>query len=126
MKTNVSPFFEFSKCQFKTPSVFYNYHNLKSRCVKGVAGVTKGVLPCSTDNLTFGKCGKTYFPNDVSELNGIATDIASELRTQYIVSYYPSNTKKDGTTRQIKVVIPDGANKQKRIAITRTSRKAGN
>ena len=63
--------------------------------------------------------GKVYFPNDVSELNGIASDIASELRTQYLVSYYPSNTKKDGTTRQIKVVIPDGANKQKRIAITR-------
>ena len=70
--------------------------------------------------------GKVYFPNDVSELSTIATDIASELRTQYLVSYYPSNTNKDGTIRQIKVVIPDGANKQKRIAVTRTSRKAGN
>ena len=70
--------------------------------------------------------GKAYFPNDVSELNTIATDIASELRTQYLVSYYPSNTKKDGTLRTIKVVIPDGPNKQKRIAVTRTSRKAGN
>lgn len=68
--------------------------------------------------------GKAYFPISVGELGGIATDIASELRTQYLVSYYPSNTKKDGTIRQIKVVIPDGPNKQKRIAITRTSRKA--
>lgn len=70
--------------------------------------------------------GKAYFPTSVSELNGIATDIASELRTQYLVSYYPTNTKKDGSTRQIKVVVSDGPNKQKRIAVTRTSRKAGN
>ena len=68
--------------------------------------------------------GKAYFPNNVGELSGIATDIASELRTQYMVSYYPSNTNKDGTNRTIKVVVTDGPNKQKRIAITRTSRKA--
>lgn len=70
--------------------------------------------------------GKAYFPATVGELNGIAQDIASELRTQYLVSYYPTNTKKDGSVRQIKVVIADGPNKQKRIAVTRTSRKAGN
>jgi Ca-activated chloride channel family protein len=69
--------------------------------------------------------GKVYFPVSVGELNGIASDIANELRTQYLVSYYPTNTAKDGSNRQIKVVIPDGPNKQKRIAVTRTSRKAG-
>lgn len=68
--------------------------------------------------------GKAYFPNTLSELNTIATDIATELRTQYLVSYYPTNTKKDGTFRTIKVVVGDGANKQKRIAVTRTGRKA--
>ncbi len=69
--------------------------------------------------------GKAYFPLSVGELSGIAGDIASELRTQYLVSYYPTNTKKDGSVRQIKVVVSDAPNKQKRIAITRTSRKAG-
>jgi Ca-activated chloride channel family protein len=68
--------------------------------------------------------GKSYFPNSTSELNTIAADIASELRTQYLVSYNPSNDKKDGTYRNIKVVVNDGPNKQKRIAITRTGRKA--
>jgi len=68
--------------------------------------------------------GKAYFPNTLAELNGIATDIASELRTQYLVSYYPTNTKKDGTFRSIKVAVNDGPNKQKRIAVTRTGRKA--
>jgi len=68
--------------------------------------------------------GKAYFPNSVSELNDIAKDIASELRTQYVVSYSPTNDKKDNSFRNIKVVVDDGANKEKRIAITRTGRNA--
>ncbi|HEY0430056.1 MAG TPA: VWA domain-containing protein [Pyrinomonadaceae bacterium] len=69
--------------------------------------------------------GKSYFPTTLSELNGIASDIASELRTQYLVSYYPTNDKKDGAFHAIKVVVNDGPDKQKRIAVTRTGRKAG-
>ena len=68
--------------------------------------------------------GKSYFPNAVSELNGIAREIASELRTQYSIGYLPSNDRKDGTFRNIKVMIDDGPNKQKRIALTRAGRTA--
>lgn len=68
--------------------------------------------------------GRSYFPNDVSELNGIAHEIASELRTQYSIGYLPTNDRKDGTYRNIKVMIDDGPNKQKRIAITRAGRMA--
>lgn len=64
--------------------------------------------------------GKAYFPNDLSELNTIATDIASELRTQYSIGYLPDDTKPEGAYRNIKVVVKDGPDKQKRIAITRT------
>lgn len=70
--------------------------------------------------------GKVYFPNDISELNGIAANIATELRTQYSIGYIPTNDKKDGSFRTIKVAIADGANKQKRIAVTRTGRTATN
>lgn len=68
--------------------------------------------------------GKSYFPSSINELNGIAQDIASELRTQYLVSYAPTNEKKDGSLRNIKVIVDEGPNKQKRIAITRTGRNA--
>jgi Ca-activated chloride channel family protein len=64
--------------------------------------------------------GKVYFPNSLSELNGIAQDIANELRTQYILSYYPTNPDKEGKFRGIKVTVSDGPNKEKRIPITRT------
>ena len=68
--------------------------------------------------------GKAYFPNNLSELPGIARDIASELRTQYLVAYSPTNDRRDGTFRTIKVVVADGPNKEKRIAVTRSGRSA--
>jgi len=64
--------------------------------------------------------GKVYFPNSLSELNGIAQDIANELRTQYSIGYQPAADKKDVVYRAIKVTVNDGPNKEKRIAITRT------
>jgi Ca-activated chloride channel family protein len=69
--------------------------------------------------------GKAYFPQTIAELDTIARDIASELRTQYIISYYPTSDENDGRFRNIRVVVDDGPNKQKRIAITRTGRTAG-
>jgi Ca-activated chloride channel family protein len=68
--------------------------------------------------------GRSYFPNNVSELNGIAQEIAAELRMQYSIGYIPTNDRKDGTFRNIKVTVDDGAGGQKRIAITRSGRIA--
>ncbi len=70
--------------------------------------------------------GKAYFPENVSELNKIAQDISSELRTQYSIGYLPTNDREDGTFRNIRVSVNDGANKEKRIAITRSGRTAAN
>lgn len=68
--------------------------------------------------------GKAYFPQATNELNDIARDIASELRMQYLISYMPSTEKQDRAFHSIKVVVDDGPNKEKRIAITRTGRVA--
>lgn len=69
--------------------------------------------------------GKSYFPSNINDLESIAKDISSELRTQYLITYAPTNEQNDGTFRQIKVQVADGPNKQKRIAVTRTGRVAG-
>ena len=68
--------------------------------------------------------GKAYFPDNLGELNGIAADIARELRTQYLISYEPTNPDKDGSFRNIRVTVKDGPKKEKRIAIARTGRVA--
>jgi len=70
--------------------------------------------------------GKAYFPNNTAELAGLAKEISSELRLQYSIGYIPSNDRKDGTFRNIKVMVDDGPGKQKRIAITKAGRVAEN
>jgi len=45
------------------------------------------------------------------------------MRTQYVVSYDPTNKAHDGSTRAIKVSVAD-AGREKRIALTRTARTA--
>ncbi len=66
--------------------------------------------------------GKVYFPNSVNELPQIAADISGELHTQYLVSYIPTNENRDGAFRKIKVMVNEGTNKEKRVAITRAGR----
>lgn len=68
--------------------------------------------------------GKAYFPNSTAELAGMAKEIASELRMQYSIGYVPTNDRKDGTFRNIKVVVNDGPKQEKRIAITKAGRIA--
>jgi Ca-activated chloride channel family protein len=68
--------------------------------------------------------GKAWFPGSASELPELAREISSELRTQYSIGYIPSNDRRDGTYRSIKVAVDDGPNNQKRIAVARAGRVA--
>ena len=53
--------------------------------------------------------GKAFFPKELSETHAIAQQISTDLRTQYAIGYYPTNTKKDGTFRAVKVQVNAGA-----------------
>jgi Ca-activated chloride channel family protein len=68
--------------------------------------------------------GRAFFPQSISELPEIANAIIRDMRTQYVVSYNPTNTARDGTYRTIRVVVDDGPNRDKRIALTRTGYNA--
>jgi Ca-activated chloride channel family protein len=63
--------------------------------------------------------GRAYFPKDISEIPAIAAQIGKDLRTQYVVSYYPTNDKRDGTYRTIQVGV---SNPSGRKLIARTRR----
>ncbi|MBK9315269.1 MAG: VWA domain-containing protein [Acidobacteria bacterium] len=49
--------------------------------------------------------GRAFFPKDLSEMPQIAAQISKDLRTQYVMSYYPTNDKRDGTFRSLKVQV---------------------
>ncbi len=61
------------------------------------------------DNLAFlaRETGGSAFVSDkTDDLDGIFDRIATELRAQYLLSYYSSNSRTDGNYRQIAVSIP--------------------
>jgi Ca-activated chloride channel family protein len=68
--------------------------------------------------------GRAFFPNSLSELPNISNEIIRDLRTQYIVSYNPTNKTRDGSFRAIRVAVAEGAGAEKRIALTRSGRIA--
>lgn len=65
--------------------------------------------------------GRAFYPKSLSELDGIANEIVRDLRTQYVLSYSPTNKAKDGTFRRIRVAVSD-AGGEKRVALTRAGR----
>lgn len=68
--------------------------------------------------------GRAFFPESISELPKIATEIVRDLRTQYVVAYNPTNKSRDGSYRAIRVAVSDSAGRDKRIALTRGGRIA--
>jgi Ca-activated chloride channel family protein len=69
--------------------------------------------------------GRVFYPQSVSELPQVASEIVRDLRTQYVISYDPTNKAHDGTYRSIKVQVADEPGRDKRIALTRSGRIAG-
>lgn len=68
--------------------------------------------------------GRAFYPQSLAELPGIANEIVRDLRTQYVIGYYPTNNARDGSYRAIKVQVADAPGKDKRIALTRSGRTA--
>ena len=68
--------------------------------------------------------GRAFFPQSISELPQIANEIVRDMRTQYVLSYNPTNKARDGSYRAIRVTVSDAPSRDKRIALTRSGRVA--
>ena len=68
--------------------------------------------------------GRAFYPKSLSELPGIADEISRDMRTQYLIGYYPTNRAKDGAYHAIRVTVGDAKGRDKRIALTRSGRTA--
>jgi Ca-activated chloride channel homolog len=53
--------------------------------------------------------GEAYFPETVDEVEALCTKIAKDIRNQYTVAYYPTNTAKDGSFRNVKIDVKSPA-----------------
>ncbi len=54
--------------------------------------------------------GAMYYPTDLSELGAIFDRINQELRTQYLLGYYPNPTPPPGSDRHVVVKVNTGDN----------------
>ncbi len=68
--------------------------------------------------------GRAFFPQSIAELPQIANEIVRDLRTQYVISYDPTNKAHDGSFRAIKVLVTQPTGTDRRIALTRNGRTA--
>lgn len=69
--------------------------------------------------LTQSTGGEVYFPNTVEQVDSICSRVARDIRDQYTIGYYPSNTAKDGTFRSVRVQLTGVRGHGKLIVRTR-------
>jgi Ca-activated chloride channel homolog len=49
--------------------------------------------------------GKAFFPNKLTDIHTIVSEIATDLRSQYSLSYLSSNAARDGSFRRVKIEL---------------------
>lgn len=63
--------------------------------------------------------GVAYFPEDVEDVHHLCEQVAHDIRNQYILAYYPTNTRRDGTFRAVTVEVIPPRGRGKLVARTR-------
>ena len=71
-------------------------------------GATVPQLRASLESYARSTGGRPYFPKDTAELDGIFNEIVAELANQYVLSYSSTNSRQDGTWRNIRVRVRKG------------------
>jgi Ca-activated chloride channel homolog len=66
------------------------------------------------ETITDSTGGAMFYPTDLSELTGIFDRINRELRTQYLLGYYPTPTPPPGSSRHVVVKVNTGDNVRSR------------
>jgi VWFA-related protein len=65
--------------------------------------------------------GMAYFPDSLDQVTPVCEQVARDIRNQYTLGYYPTNSAKDGTFRAVQVQLVAGHNNHGKLSIrTRT------
>ncbi len=63
--------------------------------------------------------GKAFFPEKIDDIHEIVAEIATELRSQYSLGYFSSNSARDGSFRRVKIHLMGGSAPQNHIRYRR-------
>jgi VWFA-related protein len=64
--------------------------------------------------------GQAYFPKSLDEVEATCVQVARDIRSQYTLAYYPTNTAKDGTYRAVRVDAVAPRSRERLTVRTRT------
>jgi Ca-activated chloride channel family protein len=98
----------------KTDTVIYTIGLLSSEGKKE-AKRAKKVL----QEIAAASGGVAYFPESVDDVHSICEQVAHDIRNQYILAYYPTNIRRDGSFRAVNVDVIPPRGRGKLVARTR-------
>jgi Ca-activated chloride channel homolog len=98
----------------KTDTVIYTIGLLSSEGKKE-AKRAKKVL----QEIAAASGGVAYFPESVDDVHSICEQVAHDIRNQYILAYYPTNARRDGSFRAVNVDVIPPRGRGKLVARTR-------
>jgi Ca-activated chloride channel homolog len=86
----------------KTDTVIYTIGLLSQESKKSAKKAKRAL-----EDIAKASGGVAYFPENVEDVHNICEQVAHDIRNQYTLAYYPTNSKRDGTFRTVTVdVIP--------------------
>ena len=77
-------------------------------------GVDKGVLRKISERTG----GRAFFPQDETELRKAFDQIQTEMRSQYLIAYEPTNQKRDGSYRKIEIQLVNPNLSKQKVVLT--------
>ena len=98
----------------KTDTVIYTIGLLSEESKKNSKRAKKAL-----EQLAQASGGLAFFPENVDDVHNICEQVARDIRNQYTLAYYPSNTKRDGTFRSVQVEVIPPRGRGKLVARTR-------
>jgi Ca-activated chloride channel homolog len=98
----------------KTDTVIYTIGLLSQENKKEAKSARKALL-----QIAAASGGLAFFPENVDDVHHICEQVAHDIRNQYVLAYYPTNTRRDGTFRAIQVEVIPPRGHGKLIARTR-------
>ena len=98
----------------KTDTVVYTIGLLSEESKKNAKRAKRAL-----EQIALASGGLAFFPENVGDVHDICQQVAHDIRNQYTLAYYPTNTKRDGTFRTVQVEVIPPRGRGKLVARTR-------
>src|ERR1051325_5232244 len=98
----------------KTDTVIYTIGLLSQESKKSAKRARRAL-----EDIAKASGGIAYFPESVEDVHNICQQEAHDIRNQYTLAYYPTNSRRDGSFRTVSVEIVPPRGRGKLVARTR-------